>query len=225
MYLAPLTGLFVTALKETLGPTYPVEGLRDLYVSVEYPIEQAHFPAIWVDYDDTDAVKRAGVDHTEIMLVPTDIVGDNEEVLVTRWKFEGYVTLTVAALSSLERDSLYDEIVGMLAFGIQDPDRGVFRSSIETNDFIAVNANWDTVQPRGSVAAPGTPWGTDEIVYERTINIDVMGEFVPDPRQASELLRLSEIIVKGYNLDSPQEAAALAEATGGATGLGPTQWH
>ncbi len=224
MYLAPLKGLIVAALRDTLTADYPVEGLREIRASIEYPIAEAEFPAIWVDYDDTEPLRKAGVDHTEIIEVPSEDIED-AFVEVTRWRFEGYVTLTVVALSSFERDLAYDEIVGMIAFGSEDHARGTFRRIIEHNDFLAVTMDTDTIQPRGAVAAAGTPWGTDEIVYERTINLNVIGEFIPDPEDPKELLRLSEIIIKPYNMADPADVAALEASQAGTGGQGPTVWH
>jgi hypothetical protein len=68
--------------------------------------------------------------------------------------------------------------------------------------------DFDTLQPSGAAAAPGTPWGSDEIIYERTISQQVVGEFVVDPATGA-LLPLSEITVTartGGTEDDPENA-------------------
>lgn len=187
-YLTYLKTMLVEALKVTFDAGYPETEWRGLYVSIEYPVEEAHYPGIWVDYDDVDDLQIAGVDHKEY------IQTEGGFLPTTRWKFSGYVTYTITALTSLERDRIYDELITVLAFGFFDPVRRKFRDYIENNDFIASNFNFDKISPKGSVAAPGTPWGTDEILYERSISMGVIGEFVPHPENG-ELLPLSKIVV------------------------------
>jgi hypothetical protein len=116
----------------------------------------------------------------------------------TRWRFQGTVSLTVVALSSLERDRLYDEIIRVLAFSNEDTGTARFRTYIENNEFLAANMNFDIITPRGNVAAPGTPWATDEIIYERGVNVDILGEFITD-RTTGALLPLSAI--KIYSIE------------------------
>lgn len=186
MYLAPLKTLLVEAVKRTFGDSYPIAEWRGVKVGIEYPIDPQDYPGIWVDYDDTDTLKIVGISHLEF--AETNL----GPVPITRWKFSGYASYTIVALSSFERDRLYDEFVKVLAFGLLDPDTSIFRQTIENNEFIATNVDFDTVQPRGNNAAPGTPWGTDEIIYERTLNVNILGEFIPDTRNGA-LYRLSEI--------------------------------
>jgi len=186
MYLAPLKTLLVEALKNTLNEDYLIAEWQNTKIGIEYPIQEQDYPGIWVDYDDTDALKIAGTGHIEFK--ETNL----GPVPFTRWRFSGYASYTVVALSSYERDRLYDELVKILAFGLSAPETSVFRHTIEDNEFIATNVDFDTVQPRGNNAAPGTPWGTDEIIYERTLNVNVIGEFIPNVQNGA-LYRLSDI--------------------------------
>lgn len=172
MYLAETKAIFVEALQMVFDHEYPVADLREVLVGIEYPVDQQYYPSIWVDFDETAPLKRAGVGHVEIE--------DGTYRAYTRWRFEGNVSFTCVALSSLVRDRIYDEMVRVVAFGPEHPALAQFRSHVESNGLVAINANFDTVAVRANAAAPGTPWGTDEIVYERGIGIDVIGEFVSD---------------------------------------------
>lgn len=222
-YRTPLKGMIVQALKGTFDEDYPNSTIKPevsfakVHVSIEYPALPANYPGIWVDYDDTAPLVKAGVDHEE-----DSTNTDGDAVKITRWRFTGYISLTVTALSSLERDLLYDDLVSIIAFAKQDPIKGRFVKMAESNDYIGCNLDTDTISSRGSVAAPGTPWGTDEVVYEATLNLNVIGEFVPGPDASTPLLLLSEIIVVPVNAYDEPAMTAL-EAT--QKGFGPTDWH
>lgn len=189
MYLVPLKTMLVEAIKLTFDNDYPETDFRDIRCSLEYPLDKQDYPGIWVDYEDTKSLQTAGVDHMERV----DIAGSPEQ-RYRRWEFAGYASFTIVALSSLERDRLFDELVRVIAFGDVLPATYQFRTYVESNDFIACNFDWDQVEVRGNSATPGTPWGTDEIIYEKTINMEVIGEFVSDKISGS-LALLSAINV------------------------------
>lgn len=180
MYLSPLKTMLVEGIQLVFDGSYPVARFRNVHASVEYPVEPQNYPGIWVDYDDTRPVQIAGVGHQEVTIVGSTV---NR---YQRWKYAGYASFTMAALTSLERDELFDEMVRVLAFGRTNPATSRFRSWIETeNDLIAANFDFDQIEVRGNAAIPGTPWGTDEYIYERTINMEVVGEFVSDAESQS----------------------------------------
>ena len=191
MYLSKLKGAVVEALQQTFAAT-PTADFNGTFVSIEYPLDKQNYPSVWVNYDDRDSLRIAGIDHREYVL---DDNGGTHDV--TRWLFSGTVTLTAVALSSLERDNLYDELVRIYAFSRIEDDATVFRTTIENNDFIGVLANWDELRPGGDSAGPGTPWGTeDEVIYEKSLSFDVEGEFVSDA-STDTLVLLSAILTEG----------------------------
>lgn len=215
-YLTYLKTMLVEAVRETFNETYPIEEFRDLHASIEYPAEPANYPGIWVDYEDVDKLKIAGIDHKEYTAeTPEGYIGE-----FTRWRFSGYVSYTIAALSSWERDRLFDELVKVFAFGKEHPARARFRQYIEANDFIAANFDFDEIEPRGNVAAPGTPWGTDEMIYERTVNMEVIGEFIAD-NATGDLLPLSRIIISAGVALGPDENPTSVIVPDGLA----TDWH
>lgn len=190
-YLVHLKTALVEAIKQTFDQDYPEADFRDIWTSIEYPVQPQNFPGIWVDYEDNGEVHIAGINHVEFS---TPVDGAYRRY--TRWRFTGYAQFTVMALSSLERDRLYDELVRVLAFGnyfADNPAINKFRNYVENNEFIAMNMDFDQIDPTGNAASPGTPWGTDEIVYERTINMELIGEFVSDG-VTLELVPLSKVV-------------------------------
>lgn len=205
MYVVPLKGAIVEALRATFTATYPEPDFRGvdgagLWCSIEYPVAQANYPGIWVTYDDTEELSIAGIDHTEIAV---DDNGDEHEI--TRSRFGGVITMTCVALSSLERDRLYDELVRTLLFARKEPQVSAFRNLIETNDLVGMNCDFDKVRPSGDQAAPGTPWDTDEWIYEKSISVNVIGEFVSSYSMGG-LVKLSAIRVRGYVDGTPEPA-------------------
>lgn len=210
MYLTHLKTLVVTALRTTFDATYPNPDFADAWVSIEYPVTKQAYPSIWVDYADTGNLVRAGVDHKEEQVF-AGVGVDGGDVIreYTRWKFTGVLSLTVVALSSLERDRFYDEVVRVIAFGPESDQTARFRKVIEDNDLLAANVDFDTIEPAANAAAPGTPWGTDEIVYERGINLNVLGEFVSDPI-TGDLVPLS-----GFEIIATEDLTTTLDEYGG----------
>lgn len=192
IYISPLKTIIVEALRETFDSQYPNPQFQDVNVQLDYPVENQEYPAVFVSYDDTGALKRAGVSMVEMV----DPSSGAEVAPFARWRFQGTVSITVVSIATaLERDELYDEVVRVIAFGREDPDLvGRFHSYIDSNDLIASILQTDMMNPRGSSAAPGTPWGTDEMMFERTLDLEIVGEFVPDSL-GGELVRLSRIII------------------------------
>jgi hypothetical protein len=200
MYTSELKAAVVTGLRRTFTTEYPQQDFRAPWCSIEYPVEKANYPAVWVNWEDTQEVEIAGIGHVEYV---EDEHGAQHEV--TRSKFGGVVTMTVAALSSWERDRLYDELVRIMVFAHKEPSVSAFRALIEHNELIAMNGDFDKVQPGGDSAAPGTPWGTDEWIYERSLSFNIIGEFVSHYDQAIPGL-LRRIQVKGWMEGTPEPA-------------------
>lgn len=191
-YLTVLKTALVQALRECFDADYPEEDFRNILASIEFPEDEQSYPSIWVSYSDTAPLISAGIDHHEFT-TPNDAGFVRR---FTRWRFTGTAQFTVVALSSLERDRLYDELVRVIAFARESDQVPEFRSYIEANEFVAMNGNFDEITIGGNSAAPGTPWGTDEYIYEITLNLDVIGEFISDGSTGS-LAPLSMIKVIG----------------------------
>lgn len=221
MYLQRLKTLLVEALKETFDEEYVDENFRQLKAGIEFPVSEQDYPGIWVNYTDVDKLRVAGISHVE----HTDPDTQSNVSPFTRWKFGGTASFTVVALSSSERDALYDELVRVLAFGREQPETSRFRHRIENNDLLAVNIDFDEIEVSGSSAAPGTPWGTGEFIYEVTVTIEVIGEFVAD-RLAAVLVPLSKIVVTPTeSLPEVGDLFGSMEEIPVGPGEGASDWH
>jgi hypothetical protein len=189
VYITRVKTLAIEALHAAFDDQYPVPEFRGLHCSLEYPVEKSSFPEVWVRYSDTGPLKQAGVSHVE------DTDADGGRVApYTRFRFEGSWEFVVVALSSVERDRVYDELVATIAWSGFDSLRGRFRQYLASNDLIDLTVRTDEIESTGESAEPGTPWGTDEVVYERTLAIDLIGDFTPDP-ETGVIVPLSKIVV------------------------------
>lgn len=199
------------ALKLVFDAQYPVEDFRELPVTMEYPADSIFYPGIWVDFEPTQPLQVAGIGHTEYV---HDTNGLPHQT--TRWRFAGMIQLTLMALTSLERDRLADELVRVLAFGRQSPETSRFRDSVLTNDLIILQLQEDNIAFSGKAENPGTPWGTDDIVYEITATIDCQGEFICDTLSGA-LATFSSIVV--YSAPDGDPAPTIPDAVVPASNL------
>jgi len=197
MFLTELKTVLTEAMKRTFDSDFPEADFRNLRVGIEFPIDQQDYPGIWVDFSPTTELEVVGVDHREFAV--------NEEGIArpyTRWKYGGMASYTCVALTSFERDRLFDEMVRVMAFGKEETPTSEFRAYIESNEFIGVNFDFDQITVGGFAASPGTPWGTDDMIYEATIQMECIGEFVSDGATGT-LIPLSAITITPYRDTEP----------------------
>ncbi len=188
MYMTHVKAVAVKAMKSTFDADFPEADFRDLRVSIEYPVLSTDFPSIWVDFDPIGPLRPTAVGHFE----DNSVSGGFERV--TRWSYAGNLTYTCVALTAFERDRLFDQMISVIAFAQVDTQRGEFRSIMETSPLVAINVNYHEIDQRGFSAAPGTPWGTDAMMYEATMGMSVTGEFISVP-SAELLLPISQVDV------------------------------
>jgi hypothetical protein len=201
-FLRTIKASAVEAIKASFLAAYPepdpAGGQQELYVSIEYPVDEANYPAVWVDYEGAE-LRTVGIAYTE-----TDASGN----VFTRWTFAGHITFTVVAMSSNERDMLYDQLISMTAFASQPDAPSSFRQNVEANDLVACVWSFDTVEERPPAAAPGTPWGSMDVIYERGFALQVKGEFVSDP-VTLQLVSLSMIQVVATPQGYPDQSSVI----------------
>ena len=188
MYLAALKTTLLEAVQKTFDREYLIPEFRNIHASLEFPMKEQHYPGIWVDFVPIGSLQIAGVAHREYA-VATDDQGARR---FTRWKYQGEATFTLVALTSLERDRLHDEMVRVFAFGSESESASQFRAHIEANDLLAVNFDWDEITVRGLASSLGTPWQSDDMVYEVEVAMECFGEFIAD-HQSHTLLPFSSV--------------------------------
>lgn len=183
----------MNALREALTGTtlnHLVNG-TEVTVDMEYPIEKEHYPGIWVQFSFNEIV-QAGIGHEPLIKnVVTAATEDTPEEVnwepVREFQFKGRVTLTIVALTSLERDRLADAVITMLAFSrppngvVTDPtgDTRKFRqliSSLAENPYVSLTINHDQIVPGGQGMTTGVPWDEEIPGYEDSYSFDILGQ-------------------------------------------------
>lgn len=171
----------VVALKDALVGT----GLDDVSgsavaVEMEYPMVAEKYPGIWVQFSFTKFV-NAGVGH--------ELLNNNDGnwELIREFIFEGTITLSIMALTNLERDRLSDSVLTMLMFSrppeyvLTDPTKDTKQHrklyfSLANNPFVAISINHDTVTPGTQTVTPGVPWDPEQLGYEDSYSFMILGQ-------------------------------------------------
>lgn len=192
MFITHARALVANAFKEALtNQHHPLLGDKKVWVGMDYPNAKVNYPGVWVTFKPNGPIQIAGVSHVEYR-------GDDEIRKGTRWRFSGTISATVVALSGHERDDLLDEVIRLVAFGSEHPQTSILRSRLENNNLIALNVQYDQMNIVGDTEGPGTPWGSDDMVFEATTTMLCEGEFVSDLTSDKILVPLEDIIVYDY---------------------------
>ncbi|QDF18598.1 hypothetical protein SEA_PUPPER_112 [Gordonia phage Pupper] len=159
----------------------------EITVDMEYPLIEEKYPGIWVQFSFTKII-NSGVGW-EQMLVEIENEGQADEkphwMPVREFMFEGRATLTIVALTSLERDRIADAVVSMLMFS-RPPETDVvykgtkqFRQLLTTlarNPYISMTINTDQIIPGGQATTTGVPWDPEILGYEDSYSFDLLGQ-------------------------------------------------
>ena len=183
----------MNALREALTGTtlnHLVNG-TDITVDMEYPIEKENYPGVWVQFSFNE-ITQAGIGHEPLLrTVTAEATATTPEVInwepMREFSFKGRVTLTIVALTSLERDRIADAIITMLAFSrppetvITNPDQDTkqFRQLIDSlanNPYVSLTVNHDQIIPGGQAMTTGVPWDEEIPGYEDTYSFDILGQ-------------------------------------------------
>jgi hypothetical protein len=173
----------VQALRDGLQGSSFFDKKQKITISLEYPMEEIHYPSIWVQFSITK-LNRSGVGHE----IPVQDPITSEWTFIQEWTFMGRITLTVLALKSITRDKISDSMVVALAFArppellltMPQADTKQNRSlitALDENPYVAMTLQLDTLIPGGQTATPGTPFKDDILTYEDSWSFDLVGQF------------------------------------------------
>lgn len=183
----------MNALREALSGTslnHLVNG-TDVTIDMEYPIEKESYPGVWVQFSFNEIV-QAGIGHEPMLrTVTAPASGNTPEQFkwepIREFQFKGRVTLTIVALTSLERDRIADAVITMLAFSRPpenvitkaDEDTKQFRQligSLAENPYVCITINHDQIIPGGQAMTTGVPWDEEIPGYEDSYSFDILGQ-------------------------------------------------
>jgi len=183
-----------------------VEGLRKVFledqkminrlgvrrVDIEYPEDAIDWPGLFVQFRPS-SVSWTGINPDGFTLNDSS----TEYTKFRRGSFEGYFDLSILALSSQERDRLWDSLVELFLFGRDSPATAPFFDTVNSHDLVALTILETAVEPLGDQSSLGTPWDPNILTYEASLRVNVVGQFWADVYN-QKLLPLSAITVRPY---------------------------
>lgn len=204
------TAVVLALREELLGSTIRTGDLKIKSVDLEYPLVKEKYPGIWVGFTLTEPIQKAGIAH-ELM------IKDETDPNWTKWEpvqeafLKGRVTLTIVALSSLERDRLADYLISHLMFlrppstVLTNPSKDIQQNrsllrSLSENPYVSIGINSDVLTPGGQSNQVGTPWSETILVYEDSYSFDVFGQFnIVFKNDGTYTLRRIDTVAEDWN--------------------------
>lgn len=173
----------IVALKEALSGTTLGTDMSgsDVAVEMEYPMVKEYYPGIWVQFSFTEFI-NAGLGH-ELPFREDD----GNWAILKEFQFKGTVTMTIMALTNLERDRIADRVTTMMMYA-RMPEAVITKDSANTrqfrtlitslasNPYIAMSINHDSLQPGGQAMTPGVPWNPELPGYEDSYSFSILGQ-------------------------------------------------
>jgi hypothetical protein len=178
----------VTALLSLFEETS--DSISPRSITVEYPDEELQWPSIFVRFNPQGTVRWTGLNPDEYVTEE----GDARWTQLRHGYFEGSYALTILALSSAERDRLYDKLIEVILMGELTEITDTFRQTLMTDNLIGITINPSQVILQGQSESVGVPWDGDSLAYEATLGFNVVGEFYTDIH-AQQLISLSDVQV------------------------------
>lgn len=163
-------------------------------ITLEYPEESQDWPVILVQ------IRPSIVEWTGIM--PDEVIDASQEdgqlpidrtttedsppnqtpayKLIRQGRFEASCMLQVLALTSMERDRMWDNLIKLLMMGRKQSATNNFFSTLDTYDLVGITIMEGSVRAIGDTIGQGTPWDPELLTYEAAVEFDMVGTFFAD---------------------------------------------
>lgn len=179
----------VTALRTALtGTSLSLPDNAQVHVDLEYPVQEQNYPGVWVQFS-LKRLQISGLGHQWV-----EPNGD----IVQQWAYDGEVTLTLVALTSIERDRIADVLISYFAFsrvnGAAVPLSPLYQV-LAANPYVSMTVNSDQLIPGGQSVTVGVPWSPDLLAYEDNYKFGLHGEFQSVYSPTTQAVRLSAVQV------------------------------
>jgi hypothetical protein len=140
-------------------------------VTIEYPLEEVQWPAIYVQFRPTKS-QWTGLNPD----VFTTVSGQSTSSSTRQIYFEGVIDFQILAMHSEERDRLQDSLYNLILMDPTSPASLAFYTSINANDLVAMTILESTVTTIGDSVSLGTPYSAEELTYESTLRVQCVGQ-------------------------------------------------
>jgi hypothetical protein len=184
------------AVRSVFNSELPDERYKNILVSLDYPLEETHYPAIFINYAE-GPLRNVGVGSVE------RVFDDNGVPIQARHaEFQGALNFNVLALNPVDRDNLSAVLINILNFGRVVPELKPFFDTAENGQFVQLQMQTEEIQSSGEQTSP-VPWGNnDELIYGTRYSVNIYGDFYSDV-STGQLITISNVVVTPYRPDQP----------------------
>lgn len=158
-------------------------------VTIEYPLEEAQWPAVFVQFRPTKT-QWSGLNPDLYVTVSGVSTVDRMTY------FEGVIDFQILALHSEERDRLWESLINLITQNYHSPASIAFYNSINLNDLVSLTLLESTVSNLGDTVSPGTPYSPEDLTYEATLRVQCIGH-VYESKLATTVSAISAITSSG----------------------------
>lgn len=195
-YKIGLKKQIVNGLHTIFNAQLPDKRYANIYVGWEYPLEQIHYPAIYINYAE-GPIENVGVASLELG------TNDNgEPIQAYHAKFQGVLNFNVLALNPEDRDNLSAILLNVIMHGRVNPALTPFYQQIEDGRFMHLQVMNDQVTPSGEQTAP-VPWGNqDELIFGNRYSVRLFGDYYSSTTTGN-LITIEDVELFPYRDDQP----------------------
>jgi len=161
-------------------------------ITVEYPEESQDWPFIlvqvrpsvveWTGIMPDEVVDAANfsdsIDHSTTADSPAPDAPSYK--LIRQGRFEATCMLQIFALSSEERDRIWDNLVKLIMMGRKRSATNNFYTTLENHDLVGLTIMEGSVDAVGDTISMGTPWDPELVSYEAAVQFSMLGTFYAD---------------------------------------------
>lgn len=161
-------------------------------ITVEYPEESQDWPFILVQVRPS-VIEWTGISPDEIV----DAANPNPEIdysidtdpavpeapeykSIRQGRFEATCMLQVMALTSEERDRIWDNLVKLIMMGRKRTATNNFYTTLAHHDLVGLTVMEGSIDAVGDTISMGTPWDPELLSYEASVQFNMVGTFYAD---------------------------------------------
>lgn len=158
---------------------HPDENLRQAKVTLEFPTDSAHFPAVVVRFNERQ-IRNVGISHEELI----------DGTRYAHYWYAGELVFEVHALDPKTADYLSNTLVQTISVGYLETWTNQFfhqiyemvESENPDTQYNSLTINSDVINPRGNGKEPA-PWQSEDgFIYKNSYGVDCMGEYYSVPQ-------------------------------------------
>lgn len=211
-YKDKLKDAFCQAIDEYFQNVSTTSKLYDVKVSAEYPETRDAVPALWVSFSER-SLEPVGLSDVEQTVYYTEDEDGNKTPIplgtdigaFVRWKFQLNCIVTIVALSSVDRDKCSDLFVEAVMLSSIEGESSLSQR-LELNSQVIAHPLWKLMSPVGESMGQGTPWDSNQMIYESAYQVPVVGEIVTVPADVFSGQIVSVEVMPYLEGNEPQDA-------------------